>query len=89
MRNDSSIRVTRGLEITVLTPDGEMKIRVSRLSAQIFAATLRAYSGVPTRGVELNAGTFDTVFAENVPAQAKTPPVVRLSSKKRGVVHLR
>jgi len=89
MRNDSSIHLTRGLTITVRTPKGETIVQLSRLSAQIFAATLRAYSGLPSKGVDLHAGTFHTVHAEAVLAPAKTPPVVRLGPAGRGGVRSR
>jgi methyl coenzyme M reductase subunit C len=87
MLNDSSIGTSRDLAIIVRTPDGETVVKLSRLNAQVFAATLRAYSGLPSKGVEQNAGTFNTVCAEAVRAEAKTLPVVRLG-KRRGSVRL-
>lgn len=84
MRNDASIHVTRDLTITVHTSHGETVVRLTRLNAQVFATTLRAYSGLPSKGIELNAGTFSTVCAEAVLAPAKTQSVVRLRPARRG-----
>ena len=86
MRTDASIEVSRDLAISVRTPEGETVVRLTRLNAQVLAATLRAYSGLPSKGIELNAGTFSRVCAEVERAQVKLPPVVRLGPTKRGGV---
>lgn len=86
MRNDSTVHVTRDLRITICSPQGETVLQLSRLSAQVLAATLRALSGLPSKGVDLNAGTFHTVPAEAVLAKAKALPSIQLGAARRGAI---
>ena len=83
MRNDASIHVTRDLTITVHTSHGETVVRLTRLNAQVFASTLRAYSGSPSKGIELNAGKFSTVYGDAVVEEAKVLPIVQLRPSRR------
>ena len=83
MPNDSSVNVTPRLAISVRTPQGEAVVQLTRLSAQVLAATLQAYAGARFKGVDVNAGKFGTVLGEAVLPAAKSPPVVRLRPSKR------
>jgi len=82
MPNDSSISVTPRLAISIRTPQGEAIVQLTRLSAQVLASTLRAYSGLPSKGIDLNAGNFRTVHGEAVPTPKNALPVVRLHPVK-------
>ena len=88
MLNDSSIEVTRTLELRISGAAGECVVQLDRISAQHLAAAMREFSGVPSKGVIVNAGVFSCVPAISVkPYPIKRSPV-RLGSPRGGVARL-
>jgi hypothetical protein len=88
MLNDSTIEVTRALELRISGAAGQCVVQLDRISAQHLAAAMREFSGAPSRGVQLNAGKFRFIPATSVDGPRIKRSPVRLGSPRGGVARL-
>jgi hypothetical protein len=83
------VSLNRSLEMRVSHPEiGRLKFQLDRISAQHLAASLRVFSGAPSRGVIANAGKINVVLGDLVWPEATRSRVVRLAAPRGGVVRL-
>jgi len=88
MENDSSVQITRDFKLIISGVAGPCAVQLDRVGMQHLAATMQAYSGAPSSGVQLNAGKFRYIPASSVDSPRIKRSPVRLGSPRSGVARL-